>query len=150
MRHYVEFCGTLGCLDNFSAFKYESYLAQLRRRPKHTNNTLSHVVHQILLLREISVPATFSVVTTKAPNNCVLTDNGIVLVKVLNGSSVEGRYCRFVENLYSIPYESCQVKIGYYEITETLVSGKIIRKCILIQQNGKCVIIPLCSTFKDN
>ena len=81
-----------------------------------------------------------------SPNNFVLTDNGVVKVLTSNDNNATGFLCIFDEDLKNYPYPSAVHNIGTYRVTERLITGRIMRKCVAFKFfNEKIGIIPFAS-----
>ena len=74
--HLPDFVEMYGCLDSFSAFTFENFLYQIKRRIKPTVHIFEYVANTVsrmpsLLGKEQSHSLMFS---TVSPNNCGITD----------------------------------------------------------------------------
>lgn len=144
LRHLAEFCETLGSLDAFSAFPFEAYLAQLKRRLKPTRHVLSHVAKETFKMREFqSFSSCKLILSNKSPDNCVLTKNGsVLLISSVYGETVLGRVLIFEKDLYKVPYPSSVNKIGFYSLSARYETSKVAKKCIAIPKKSQYLVIP--------
>ena len=139
-------------LNCWSAFPFESYLGKLRKRFRGTSNLSGQAVNRVQEMNHSQQPSLFHNIAVKLSdfNNVVLTTDGIV--RLVEYDVVSG-YCKgylytFDEDLYTVPYRSSVLEIGYFSSTDNIVSTTFISKCIVLQYANRCIIIPLSnSTF---
>jgi hypothetical protein len=146
IHHLYEFLASHGPLDNFSAFPFENYLSLIKRRVRPTRFTFQHTLNILSNIRDIySEPSGQQLIISDiSPNNCVLlADYSIILVTQINDSLVAGKKLQFSRSLYTLPYDSATIQIGYYRIGRTLVKNvKPLTKAICIPMEGEFLVIP--------
>jgi hypothetical protein len=138
-----------GPLDTFSAFPFENYLSVLKRRIKKTRMIFQQSMNQIIHIRNLFTltpncenELSF---TSASPNNCaVLPDGSILLVShVAEDKSVCGVKLSFSRDLYTYPYSSSLLHIGYYAASRIRLSHVIpASKAICIPCASEYLIIP--------
>ena len=148
LSHLHLFVTKMGKLDAFSSFPYESYLGILKRRIRCSSNILAQVSTLALKVRDFySRTQIYDVISSTAPNNCVVLENGsILLVKHCFNNLASGNILEFSRSLYDYPYDSRVLNIGYYRISKSYATNsKYIKQCILIPQSNsnEFIVIPL-------
>jgi len=144
IRHLAQYVRQLGPLDSFSAFAFESFLHQLKKRVKPTRYVLTHCVSEALNLQHMTFTKPSLIISSRKPNNCFQTEAGFVMISYVIDNVAYGRQLKWKEDIYSYPYPSRDLGIGVYSLTDKHVSGKIIRKCIAICRNADYIIVPYC------
>lgn len=148
LLHLHEFVLLNGSVDRFSAFPFENHLGLLKRRVRQTNGVLQHARDQLMKIREILATKPtqrrmkFSV---KYPDNCALVRGHFILVKCVSGEIVSGNVLLFRRDLYSHPYSSRNLHIGYYVESFRSISGVPDGKAILFPLKSEFVLLPLAS-----
>ena len=147
LLHIPEFVRLYGPLHNFSAFPFENYLYLLKRRIRANNGIFRQSVNQLLNVRTLySSHATDNTLlfTASCPNNCALSENGdVILVDFVQDSLVSGVILCFERELFTHPYSSRIVGIGYYSRTRKYVKHVVpVSKAILVPFESEYFIIP--------
>lgn len=82
MVHLSDVASRYGCLDNYSAYPFESYMQVLKRCVRSTKNPIVQIVHRLqeseLITGQTTVGLTETKVAVRAvyPDNCFLLANG--------------------------------------------------------------------------
>ena len=149
ISHLPFFVNKLGPLDSFSSFPFESYLGLLKRKTKNSRYVFSQTLSNLLNLRELCGTTNEDLnVTAREPNNCVLLKNGtVIFANCVTNNVVIGTVLKFHENLYDCPYPSSSHAIGFYILTEEVMSGEIKNKCIAVPLSEQYLIMPFCSNY---
>jgi hypothetical protein len=141
-----------GSLDNFSAFPYENFLSLLKRRMKPTRFAFQQSLSQLINIRSLYTGPTDSQLkfSHKSPNNCaMLPDNTFVIICSFDTSTAcitSAQKLIFSRSLYSLPYDSCVLSIGYYTLSRSLVHNVYpVSKAICIPCDSEFLIIPYAS-----
>ncbi|MCL4156283.1 UNVERIFIED_CONTAM: hypothetical protein GTU68_014635 [Idotea baltica] len=151
IRHIPKFVQLYGILDNWSSFRFENYLSILKRRLKCTNGIFAQTVNNLFLIRDLfsNISSHDVFFNCSSPDNCaVLSCGTIILIMEVNYYEniifVSGYKMRFIKSLYSYPYESQCLSIGYYTKSDTILSlVKPVLKCICIPlDNNQYICIP--------
>ena len=147
LSHLTKYVRMYGKLDSFSAFPFENYLRLIKSRLRCSTNIDKQVINIMSMIRQLyHRPQSNFCVTDKSPDNCVLCSDGSVVL-VTNCSSehlVSGNKLVFRDDLYSFPYSSSHLKIGYYQLTSAHVTGlSVERQCILIPHGPDYIVIPI-------
>ena len=125
-------------LDAFSSFPFESFLSKLKRRIKKTSGIFKQAVNELINIRFLySRPTSLELglyFSDKPPNNCAILSNFtfIIVKKVESDGSVCGNMLKFHRSIYSYPYSSKTLAIGYYKERPNVLRGNPISKSILI------------------
>lgn len=69
LLHLSEDAQHFGCLDNCSAFKFESYLHQMKKMVRSGKNVLAQVANRLEETSRLKIPIKEKVVSLKRPNN---------------------------------------------------------------------------------
>ena len=82
--------------------------------------------------------------TASCPNNCALSENGdVILVDFVQDSLVSGVILCFERELFTHPYSSRIVGIGYYSRTRKYVKHVVpVSKTISVPFESEYLIIP--------
>lgn len=152
LSHLPEFVRSFGPLDSFSAFHFESFLGQVKKRVKSTNGIFVSAINQILAFPS---PVDSCVIySASSPNNYCLIDQdghvGKIDKCVRSGSDgsyiISGFHLTFVRSLYESPYPSSLLLIGYYQLSRRrFVDITAFQKCIGYEtKSHEVVIFPYC------
>ena len=146
LLHLYEFVQLHGTLDSFSCFPYENYLLILKRRVKKTRWIFKHTLNQINDIRSLYIDSTVSdlVFSHLSPNNCaILSDGSVLVVSNINGNLVSGTLLAYSRDLYSYPYPSKILGIGFYSLSRTrLCHVAPFSKAICIPHESEYIILP--------
>ena len=143
LLHLHECVRRYGPLKSFSTFTFENYLGKLKRRVKVTRYAFSHILNQVRNV-PCSLQSSQLRFTTQPPNNFALFDGHVVKIdSVLNDGTVIGKTLTFRKDVYSYPYNSKQLRIGYYALSRKTVKGKPLNKAIAFPSDDEFVIFPL-------
>ena len=147
LLHLYEFVKMYGVLDNFSCFPFENHLYLLKRRVKQTSGVFKQSINRLIEIRGTFVSTTSSELffSAKSPNNCaVIGDVYIIVDNVSCDSLLSGYVLHFYKDLYSVPYSSSLLGIGYFELSSTRLNCvEATNKAICIPiNNNKFVVIP--------
>jgi hypothetical protein len=146
LRHLHEFVLMYGPLDQHSSFPYENHLSHIKRRVKKTRMIFKQSLTQLINLRSIytNLPVHDLQFSSKAPNNCALLSDGkLLLIDSVNQNTVGGVFLKFSESLYSYPYDSEGLQIGFYSLTSKRISNAIpLTKAVCIPVKSKYLVIP--------
>jgi hypothetical protein len=148
LLHIPEFVSVYGALENFSAFRFESYLSLLKRRIRATNGIFQQSIHQLLRVRDLYTgPVSNSefFFSTSSPNNCCISENGdILLIDCISNKLVSGIKLYFVRDLYTNPYPSSTLGIGYYAPSKSFAKCVVpVKKAIAFPLQTELLIFPL-------
>lgn len=170
LLHLAADAGNFGCLDNFSAFPFESHMSKIKRLIHSPNNPLQQVSKRILecnnfdfsyhdskyitkydkngCIQSIYDKNLCCVVSTSLPNSCFLTvDADIVIVNSIKISSLFEEYNLHCDvftnkrNFYLLPIKSAQLGIFIANTNEK-------KSCIIssFKLLKKCLLLP---NFQD-
>lgn len=80
--HLPEFVELYGCLDNFSAFVFENFLYQIKKRIKVTLHIFEHVAKKMSIIPLLMGKHDEHILSfsNESPNNCGVTKNGDVIL----------------------------------------------------------------------
>lgn len=174
-----------GCLDKFSCFPFENYLKTLRQKIKQSPKPLEQLIHRLEEENAISVNKVVKklypivhyknlyhiskleyeefIISPKKPNNCVISDNRIILIDKLvlkNGNDTIyendvylcGKKIIDIQSLFVEPCDSQNLGIfimGNSSASEpiTITAKEVQTKCLKLpvsnSNSEKYVIIPL-------
>jgi hypothetical protein len=151
IQHLYEFVRMYGPLDNYSAFPYENLLSIIKRRIRPTRYTFQQTLHVLSDIRDIyaNEPSKSALYfSDKSPNNCAVLEDGTIVLITSSVSSEStcafvGQELIFSRNLYTYPYESHVLQIGYYSLTRKILSPvHPVSKAVCIPINSEFLIIP--------
>ena len=144
LLHLHEFVLRYGPLSGFSTFMFENYLGRLKRRVKVTRHAFPHIVAQARNLREIPSKTPPSLrFSENSPNNFAIVNDKVVMVtRTLQNNVVCGKQMLFRHDLFSYPYPSSELGIGYYAATKKTVFGQPINKAFGFPVENEFVIVP--------
>jgi len=146
--HLADYVGQLGPLEFWSAFKFESFLYFIKKRIHRPSGVLAQVKVLAATIKELNfetVPHLQSL-SSKYPNNFVSTNVGVLKVTTIEKSEIMGYHCVLQTGLKHYPYPSEILGIGLYKITNTLMTGRFVKKCVAHQQSeSTALIIPYTS-----
>lgn len=150
LLHIPEFVKKYGPLDSFSTFEFENFLGMLKRRIRQTNFIFQQSVNQLIALRFLCLsqpPADRSLsFTSKTPNNCALIGQAYVLVDTCSADQhIGGFELQFVKDLYTYPYSSSTLRIGYYRVSRKRVAGLPTGKAIALPVDQEYLVFPYCN-----
>jgi hypothetical protein len=151
IQHLYEFVKMYGPLDNYSAFPYENLLSIIKRRIRPTRYTFEQTLHVLSDIRDLYTkePSKSTLYfSDQPPNNCGVLEDGTVVL--INSSIPSESACTFVgqklifsRNLYTYPYESRVLNIGYYSLSRKILSPvHPVSKAVCIPINSEYLIIP--------
>jgi hypothetical protein len=133
------FISLYGSLDSFSAFPFENFLGLLKKRIKCNNAIFQQSIIHLTAMRSLYTPDSISKTSmlffsSKTPNNCAVFESGDILyITHAANNSVSGYKMSFFLNLYSYPYASISLGIGYYKLCTSFVSAQVpVNKAICI------------------
>lgn len=150
LLHLPSFVSAYGPLDSFSSFPFESFLGLLKKRMRCNNAILQQSLNHLISLRSLTgqkiVSKTFSF-SDKAPDNCAVLENDTVLLITRTDSisgSISGYILYFFKDLYSYPYPSSTLGLGFYKLTSRFVSTVIpVNKAICLpSSNDMYIVLP--------
>lgn len=151
LSHIPEYVEKYGPLESFSAFQFENYLFQIKRRIRPSRFLFETSLTQMNNLRHIlgtsiDTPVKFD---SQFPNNCCQDMEGkIIFINYFDSSnhSVNGLEMALHENLYQFPYPSSALGIGLYKKTNNcLLHRKIVRKCLIFPtDDDSFAVFPMC------
>ena len=149
LLHVPDDVRNFGALDNFSAFRYESYLGIIKRKIRHGNSPLSQACLRIYEMQDANesliknnlkyILLNGKIIPGRKENSCVtLNDGGIGFI-----NSVEDEICEFEElkvtgNLYDYPCKSS--RFGIWKCT---ISNKV-KHINYDEIDKKCFVISVC------
>lgn len=153
LSHLPQFVKIYGQLDKWSTFPFENYFSALKRRTKCTPYIFSHLTNNIFDIRnttDFSPPTSSLFFSNCSPDNCCETDDGYVFITqtyCTNGLfSISGIILKYYSPLYTEPYSSSVLGIGYYTKSLKRVCHVIPKnKCICIPENDCFLVIPYVS-----
>ena len=148
LLHLFEFVKLHGSLDNFSCFPFENYLYLLKRRIRCNNGIFIQSVNHLINIRSLYIhfnePNLFFSETK--PNNCAILEDGkvVFVTKVgLDRLTISGRQLVVSRDLYTYPYPSRILGIGYYQLTRLkLTNVKAMKKAILFPIDNEYLVFP--------
>jgi hypothetical protein len=145
LLHLYSFVKLFGPLDSFSSFEFENYLSVLKRRVKKTRDIFMQTISQLTSIRAINIssPSKNLFFHSDSPNNCALVDNKFVIVgNVIKNGAVSCHVLQFHHALYSYPYSSEVLQIGYYVKTQERITGHALRKAFVFPIDNYFLVIP--------
>jgi hypothetical protein len=143
--HLYDFVSLYGSLDFFSAFPFENYLALLKRRVKKTRGVFQQTLSQLHDIRALNIhsPIQDLFYSNASPNQCAIIDSTVVLIQhVTPEGYIYGIILTFKRPLYTYPYSSQVLSIGYYRETKDNASGFPTRKAIMLPIDSEYLVIP--------
>ena len=148
LQHLPDYVSHYGPLDKFSSFQFENYLGVLKRRIKASSNIFEQSLNRMMDIRTSFQNNQVRKLrfSDKAPDNCaVLEDGRIVIVLSVTNNLISGQVLKFARNLFSDPYPSKFLHIGYYSLSRLKVRNVLpMQKCILIPKQNEFLVIPIC------
>ncbi|MCL4140079.1 UNVERIFIED_CONTAM: hypothetical protein GTU68_050899 [Idotea baltica] len=147
LLHLSHFVKLYGPVDTFSCFPFENHLSILKKRIYSNSCVFKQSVDQLFQIRSIYTNSSsdYLFFSKTSPDNCAIVQNNeIVLVdSVVSGCRISGYFLIFSHNLYSTPYPSKSLGIGYYKKTKKFVSDCVpVSKAICILVEDCYLIIP--------
>ena len=156
LSHLHEFVQMYGSLENYSAFPYESYLSVLKKRIKTGSFILTQSVNSLISLRSIynNLPSKLVSFSTTSPDNCAIIQyNGKhipIIIDNIFEDKVSGYVMKFFDDIYTYPYLSRVLGIGFYNTTSLYVNNvKPVNKCIIFPKGAHKIVIPF-ANFDSN
>ena len=154
LLHLPYFADLYGVCDSFSAFPFESFLGNLKRRTKKTRFYFEHSISQLEAIRSLDINTkrcSQPLFSVSQPNNCALFDGStVILIQSISsdGMVVCGDRLHFLRDLYTYPYPSSSIGIGFYRKAEDsdCISGRPSGKAICIPVEKDFLILPLSSS----
>ena len=148
LQHLPDYVEMFGPLDSFSSFSFENHLGILKRRIKPSSKICEQSLNRIMDIREMfrNVPVANELYfSERSPDNCtVLEDGRIVVISSIVENLITGKVLKWSRNLFTYPYPSCVLKIGYYSLTRLKVRNvSPFRKCMLFPKDSEYLVIPL-------
>lgn len=152
LNHIHEYASAFETVNEFAAFDFESFLGLIKKRIRPTREIFVSTINQAK--RACNSYQSFNSVlhfSVSTPDNfCLLTDNRVGLITSIDGDEIQfvsGFFLKFIKPLYSYPYCSSLLNIGYYKVTQhefTLLTP--ITKCIGFKkkESSEVVIVPFC------
>jgi hypothetical protein len=114
---------------------------------KTTRAVFQHTVNQLTNIRNMLAESSFlsqMSYTHDSPNNCaVLDDQSVILITHTSNQEVTGYKLLFLRDLYTYPYSSNVLLIGYYIPTKHIRSGVPVTKAFCIPCQREYLVIPL-------
>ena len=150
LLHIPEFVKQHGTLNNFSTFEFENYLSRLKLHIRRTRYVSTHVINQAANLRsyKFTSPETDLLYSNAYPNNCAFIENCLSPILIASvdrkNNSVSGYTLKFKKCLYTYPYSSELLRIGYYCKTLVVKSGTPVKKCYILPYGNEYLLIPFC------
>lgn len=145
LLHLKDFVEKYGSLDSWSTFPFENFLGKLKKRIHPTRGILQQTKNQLINLRTMNNmhPLNDFHFGAHSPNNCFLLPDG---QPILFFNSMSAHVLRYVRSLYSYPYDSVTLHIGFYEKTRQIVNNvQPVQKAICIPSENLFLIIPYVS-----
>lgn len=144
LLHLHDFVLKHGNLNKFSTFGFENHLHHIKKRIRVTRHIFRHVLNQCFTLRNICISDCVSDLffSSKSPNNCAIVNGCIIKVDKTESDSVSGYELVFRDELYSFPYSSRFLGIGYYNLSRSFVIGRPTGKCFMIPVDSAYLVIP--------
>lgn len=169
LLHLAADVTNFGCLDNYSAFPFESNMSKIKRLVRSPNNPLQQLSKRLLefnnfevkhykpehktiykngCIQSIFVEKLGCIVGTSEPNSCFLTvDNEVVVITCIKNSSLFEEYNIHCDvytdkaSFYTLPIESEQ--LGVFSVYK-----KKKKRCIIssFKLKKKCLLLP---NFQD-
>ena len=155
LLHLPYFVDLYGVCDSFSAFPFESFLGNLKRRTKKTRFYFEHSISQLEAIRSSDINSkrcSQPLFSVSRPNNCALFDGStVVIIKSISpdGMVVSGHRLHFLRDLYTYPYPISSIGIGFYrsaEDSDRVISGRPSGKAICIPVKKDFLVLPLSSS----
>lgn len=137
LRHIPEFVKRYGVLDSWSSFIYENFLGILKRRLRCTRGMFKQTINNLNIISNLFTDIDVFKISYSCnpPNNCtILTDDRVIFIEAVIDNFVSGVELSFSDSLYEYPYDSKNLKIGFYRKTN--------KKCITVVPHVKCIMIP--------
>lgn len=171
LLHLANDVENFGCLDQFSAFPFESFMNKIKRLIHAPTNPLKQVAKRLMeknlfddiapegevkkicfkngIIKSMFLQNLNCVVGTSLPDSCFLTnDDNIIIMKSIKNTTIQGTYklhCYMFESksdFYSCPLKSSD--LGIYVVNKCKMSSKTISSRDLC---SKCLILP---NFQDD
>jgi len=145
LTHLPLFVKMYGPLDSQSAFIFESYLSLVKKRIKCSRNVFQQTVGKLHAIRDLygSTSLGSFKVSNRCPDNAFEMEDGTIVLSNSENANI-GTVLKFSSPLYTFPYDSKYLGIGFYSITDIQkpIVGEL-RKCIALEQETKYIIMPL-------
>lgn len=144
--HLTFFVRLHGPLDAFSTFKFENWLHLLKMRIKKTRHVAQNVVNAAFALKsEAHLNGRELFFSVNSPDNCAYVNGNFVLITAKRDTLVTGRVLCFHRPLYSYPYSSQVLKIGFYYFGRENITGTPNGKAMVIPCDKEFLVIPYCN-----
>ena len=147
LLHIYDYVKRFGPLKRFSTFPFENYLGLIKRRVRNTRFVYQHVLRQLQFVNKYNKSLNSSDLnfTVAKPNNCAFVGRHCILIdKIFPDGSVSGFILQFREDLYTYPYASRVLDIGYYALSRKRLTGKPSNKAIAFTvEDSGLVVFPL-------
>ena len=132
LSHIPEFVKANGPLDSWSAFIFENYNGIVKRRLKCTSGMFQQTLNNLSIIRNLfsNVKPTSFTFSNEVPNNCCIIEGGFVIqiseaTLEADVTLVDGYVLTLKRDLYTYPYKSSLLGIGYYSISTKFVSNRV-------------------------
>lgn len=128
LLHLVADVNTFGCLDNFSAFPFESKLYQIKRQVRSGKSPLVEIANRLEERSQLKIPPT-AAVQLNLKKGAVFTLNNEECCEVVSTREDETVMCRVYTHLQPYMMEPCDSRIyGTYHATIRSSEMRIIAK----------------------
>jgi hypothetical protein len=144
-----------GCLDNFSAFTFESYMSRLRRLLRTNHSHLSQVVKRIQEQNNFSSNSVCPINEGKGSQNCrkgvyLCSDGKIgVLKERLSNGTIQIDLFRDFKKAKFYDYDSRLFNIGIVKEDKDSITANesyLFKKCVMLPFKSRHFCIPLCNS----
>jgi hypothetical protein len=153
LLHIPEFVKMYGTVDNFSCFPFENFLHTLKKRIRCNNSIMKQAMNHMYAIINIQttvhhhnqkeLPLNYSITS---PDNCAITSDGqVVLITSFHDNRFTGKVLHYERDLYSHPYPSKLLQIGYYSTSRKIITNfQPVNKAICIPFKKEYLIFPFC------
>ena len=158
--HIVEDVKIFGTLDTFSSFPYESSLGNIKRKIRSSNDPLAQISRRIsegytlCCINPIDSTASpqlllgnHKIIPNQIKNSCIiLKDKSVVSIEKMEDGVFTVRKFKKLKSAYNYPLDTSILDIFIVKKTDrydTITRDKFFRKCFIIPQGNKFLVLPL-------
>ena len=158
ISHLPDFVNSLGPLDTFSAYPFESYLYTLKKRIKSGSFVFTQSINAMQSIRHIYTQESEEnklFFSDKYPNNCCLVNYRNTVSPMLIQSVhreintyVSGQVLCLERDFYEYPYPSSNIGIGVFKSSNSFLCKVLpVNKCILFKDGNSFIVMPYAASL---